>query len=91
MESVGCSKEYLNNWVQYNIKLDNLIKYEVDHVNPLSLFDIKNFQDVIDSKCNHWTNLMPVTPKFNSDKNNTPPTKHELFKQELRIYLFKKM
>ena len=41
-------------------------------------------------KCNHWTNLIPISPDYNMIKGDREPTKHELFKQELRIYLFKK-
>ena len=87
--SVGCSKEHLTNWIKYNLDLDNLNEYHIDHVIPLASFNCKTYEEVIESKCNHWTNLMPTSPEYNLIKHNREPTKHELFKQELRIKLFK--
>ena len=88
--SVGCSKEHLTDWIKYNIDLDNLNEYHIDHVIPLASFNCKTYEEVIECKCNHWTNLMPTSPEYNLIKHDREPTKHELFKQELRIYLFKK-
>jgi hypothetical protein len=86
--SIGCSKKHLTDWIKYNIDLDNLNEYHIDHVRPLASFNCKTYEEVIVCKCNHWTNLMPTTPIYNTTKNCREPTKHELFKQELRIYLF---
>ena len=90
--SVGCSKEQLRNWINYNLELDNLNIFDcdIDHVRPLSSFNCKTYEDIIKTKCNHWTNMMPVLSEYNKSKNDTPPTKYELFKQELRVYNFKK-
>ena len=90
MKSVGCSKEQLTDWIKFNLYLDNLTKYHIDHLIPLSSFNCETFDEVIECKCNHWTNLIPTSPEYNLIKSNKDPTKHELFKQELRIYLFLK-
>ena len=87
--SIGCSKEHLTDWIKYNIDLDNLNEYHIDHVIPLASFNCKTYEEVIETKCNHWTNLMPTSPEYNLIKSDREPTKHELFKQELRIKLFK--
>ena len=70
--------------------LDNLTDFVIDHVRPLAGYDCETYEEVIESKCNHWTNLMPTTEEYNSHKLATPATKYELFKQSLRIYLFNK-
>ena len=88
--SVGCSKKHLTDWIKYNIDLDDLNEYHIDHVRPLASFNCKTYEEVIETKCNHWTNLIPTSPEYNLIKSDREPTKHELFKQELRIYLFKK-
>jgi len=90
MLSVGCSKKYLTDWIQYNKVLDNLNEYHIDHLKPLASFNCETYEEVIECKCNHWTNLIPTTPEYNLIKSDREPTKHEIFKQELRIYLFKK-
>ena len=89
MMTVGCSPQQLTDWVKYNIDLDDLNEYHIDHVKPLASFNCKTYEEVIECKCNHWTNLIPTSPEYNLIKSDREPTKHELFKQELRIYLFK--
>lgn len=91
IKSIGCSKQQLTNWIKYNLDLDNLKEYHIDHLKPLSSFSCKTFEEVIECKCNHYSNLIPVTPEYNIIKSNREPTKHELFKQELRLYIFNKI
>lgn len=90
--SIGCSKEQLINWIEYNLEIDNLeiTDCNLDHLTPLTSFNCETYDEVIESKCNHWTNLIPILELDNQIKNDRPPTKHELFKQELRIFLFNK-
>lgn len=89
IKSIGCSPEYLRKWLFFNIELDNLNEYHIDHLKPLSSFKLTSYEDVIKSKCNHWTNVIPLLPIDNIKKSNREPTKKELFRQELRIKIFK--
>ena len=88
-DSIGCSPEMLKKWIDFNLNLDNLKEYHIYHLKPLSSFKCKTYEEVIQSKCNHWTNLIPILPKYNLKKSNKNPNKHELFKQELRLFIFK--
>ena len=85
---IKCQKKHLLNWFEYNIDIDNLNEYHIDHVRPLSKFKINEYEDIIKSNCNHWMNLLPVEPQYNLSKNNRNPTQKELFKLDLRIYVF---
>ena len=88
--SIGCSPKELRDWIYFNLNIDNLTEYHLDHLRPLISFNCKNYDEVIKSKCNHWTNIIPTTEEYNLSKSDRPPTKHELFKQELRLYIFNK-
>jgi len=88
VKSIGCSPKMLGDWIKFNLELDNLSKYHLDHLRPLASFNCKDYDDVINSKCNHWTNIIPLSPYANLLKHDRAPTKHELFKQELRVYIF---
>tara|TARA_R110002096_G_scaffold298970_1_gene493423 strand:- start:223 stop:978 length:756 start_codon:yes stop_codon:yes gene_type:complete len=90
IKSIGCSKQQLTDWIKFNLDLDNLVEYHIDHLKPLASFTCKTYEEVIECKCNHWTNLIPTSPEYNLIKHDRKPTKHELFKQELRLYIFKK-
>ncbi len=87
--TIGLSAGNLTKWIQFNLKIDGLTEYELDHVIPLASFNVTTFKEIIESKCNHWTNLMPITEAQNSSKKDRPPTQKELFKQDLRICIFK--
>ena len=76
--------------MKYQNNLKGLIISNIDHLKPLNSFKCKTFDDVINSKCNHWTNLIPTTPEYNLSKSDRLPNKKELFKQELRLYIFYK-
>jgi hypothetical protein len=79
-DSIGLEPKVFNKWIQFNLGIDGLKDKEYHD----------NWEDIIKSKCNHWTNIIPTTPEYNLEKSDREPTKHELFKQELRIYLFTK-
>ncbi len=89
-EVLGCSRKFITDWIEYNITIDNLKvgEYDIDHVRPLSRFIINCFEDILITKSNHWTNLIPLIKRENLLKSNSNPTKKELFKLDLRVYLF---
>jgi len=88
MKSVGCSPKMLGDWIKFNKNVDNLTEHHLDHVTPLASFKCKDYDDVINSKCNHWTNLMPISPVDNLSKHDRMPTAQELTKQVLRVIVF---
>ena len=90
MRSIGLNKKQFQDWINYNVELDNLKEdYHIDHVRPLSSFNVKTFDEIIECKCNHWTNIRPISSYDNLSKNNRLPTHNELLTLELRVYIFK--
>jgi hypothetical protein len=89
IKTIGLSKKLFTKWIEFNLKIDKLDKYHLDHLYPLSKYNLKTFEDVINSKCSHWTNIIPLSPTNNILKSNKEPTKKEFFKQDLRICIFK--
>ncbi len=87
-EILGCSRKFIKNWIEYNITIDNLEDYQIDHVRPLSRFIINCFEDIQKTNCNHWSNLLPIPSLENNIKDNRNPTQKELFKLDLRVYVF---
>jgi 5-methylcytosine-specific restriction endonuclease McrA len=67
---IGCSIPQLYIWLKYsNPKYDTGIEeFQIDHVIPLSLFDLNN-QEEIDISF-HWTNLQILSKKENLTKYN---------------------
>jgi len=91
IRSIGLKKKQFEEWINYNVELDNLEDFHLDHVRPLSSFNVKTFDEIIECKCNHWTNIRPISPYDNLSKHNRPPTHNELLTLELRCYIFKKL
>ena len=90
--SVGCTAEFLSAWIEYNLSLDKIQgKYDIDHLRPLSSFNCKTFEEVIECGCNHWENLAPKTPLANKTKKDRPPTPEELATQARRIEEYKQL
>lgn len=91
IETIGLSKQLFAKWIEWNIKLDNLENkiYHLDHIIPLASFKCKTFEDIINSKCNHWTNIRPMLKKDNEEKGDTLPSKKYLLSTDLRICIFK--
>ena len=88
---IGCSKEFLKKWFDYNLNLDNL-KFEdygpvwhIDHVIPCHAFDL----DIEEQKniCFHWTNIRPLEKYKNLNKSNTILWP-DIFVQEIRLRQF---
>lgn len=73
MNYIGCNIQYLREWFEYNfteeMNWDNYGKYwSIDHIIPVCKFDLTNENEKL--QCWNWTNLMPVTVKYNSSKKN---------------------
>ena len=86
IKSIGLDKKIFSKWIEFNLRLDNLQSYHLDHFIPLSSFNCKTYQDVIDSKCNHWTNINPMTGPDNLEKGDRIPTTKEKIKMDLRYF-----
>jgi len=89
--SVGISKKLFAKWIKFNLEIDNLKEYHLDHVIPLIYFKCKNYDEIIKSKCNHWTNILPIKSEKNISKGDRYPTKNELLKLQLRVFIFTKI
>jgi hypothetical protein len=71
MNYIGCNIQYLREWFEYNftseMNWDNYGSYwSIDHIIPVCKFDLTLEDEKL--KCWNWTNLMPVTVKYNSSK-----------------------
>jgi hypothetical protein len=92
MNYVGCNIQYLREWFEYNftneMNWDNYGTYwSIDHIIPVCKFDLTLEDEKF--KCCNWSNLMPVTVKYNSSKKeidmnqiNNIVNKLEKFKEE---------
>jgi hypothetical protein len=71
-ELLGCSFIALRQWLSYQFKpgmtWDNYGKWHVDHVKPLSHFDLTDPEQ--QRIAFHWTNLQPLWAEENLSKNN---------------------
>uniref|UniRef100_A0A6C0BM35 Uncharacterized protein n=1 Tax=viral metagenome TaxID=1070528 RepID=A0A6C0BM35_9ZZZZ len=73
MSYIGCNIQYLREWFEYNftpeMSWDNYGSYwSIDHVIPVRHFDLTNEAEKL--KCWNWSNLVPVSAKYNSAKRN---------------------
>ena len=71
MNYIGCNIQYLREWFEYNftaeMNWDNYASFwSIDHIIPVCNFDLTLEDEKL--KCWNWTNLMPVTIKYNSSK-----------------------
>ena len=92
MNYIGCNIQYLREWFDYNftseMNWDNYASYwSIDHIIPTCKFDLTLEDEKF--KCCNWSNLMPVTIKYNSSKKeidmnqiNFIVNKIEKFKEE---------
>jgi hypothetical protein len=65
---LGCSIDFFKDWLFYNNVNYNSKEYHMDHVVPISLFDLNN-QEEIDIAFN-WTNIQVLPKKENIEKSN---------------------
>lgn len=63
-------KIHLEDQLQEN---DTLEDKEVDHIFPMSMFDLQNEEEQL--KCMHFSNFQPLTKKENTSKGDKLPTK----------------
>ena len=71
MNYIGCNIQYLREWFEYNftseMNWENYgVFWSIDHIIPVCKFDLTNENEKL--KCWNWTNLIPVTTKYNSSK-----------------------
>ena len=71
MNYIGCNIQYLREWFEYNftkdMNWDNYGSYwSIDHILPVCKFDLTIGDEKL--KCWNWSNMMPVTVKYNSSK-----------------------
>jgi hypothetical protein len=71
MTYIGCNIQYLREWFEFNftseMNWENYGTYwSIDHIIPACKFDLSIEDEKF--KCSNWSNLMPVTIKFNSSK-----------------------
>jgi hypothetical protein len=74
MNYIGCNIQYLKEWFEYNFTDDmNWDNYgslwSIDHVIPVRKFNLETENEKC--LCWNWTNLVPVTVKYNSSKKNS--------------------
>ena len=73
MNYIGCNIQYFREWLEYNfteeMNWENYGSYwSIDHIIPVCKFDLSNEDEKF--KCWNWSNMMPVTVKYNSSKKN---------------------
>jgi hypothetical protein len=75
-ELLDCNFDHFMKWLKFNfdkedgdMTLENYGKvWEMDHVNPLSKFDMENKDDV--KIAFNWQNILPALCSHNKEKNN---------------------
>jgi hypothetical protein len=73
MNYIGCNIQYFREWIEYNfteeMTWDNYGSFwSIDHIIPVCKFDLIVEDEKL--KCWNWSNMMPVTIKYNSSKKN---------------------
>jgi hypothetical protein len=73
---IDCNLPFLRRWLAFsapdNFNIENFNNgstYEIDHVTPISSFDLTNIEE--QKKCFNWTNLQIITKEANLQKSNT--------------------
>jgi len=72
MELIGCSEDELKIHIQKQLKdnmsFDNYGEWEIDHIKPISLFDLNNENELLE--CFNYKNLQPLWKIDNRIKFN---------------------
>uniref|UniRef100_A0A6C0IVG6 Uncharacterized protein n=1 Tax=viral metagenome TaxID=1070528 RepID=A0A6C0IVG6_9ZZZZ len=73
MNYIGCNIQYFREWLEYNftteMNWDNYGAFwSIDHIIPVCKFDLTD--EIQKLQCWNWSNMMPVSIKFNSSKKN---------------------
>lgn len=94
LKLLGCNKQFLIKWFEYNFKLDEHLDinwdnygthWHIDHVTPCASFDMNNEEQ--QKECFHWTNLSPVLKSYNLSKGDKIKPIDQI-RQEIRIKNF---
>ena len=76
VHDLGCTveelKKYLESKFQQGMSWDNHGKWHIDHILPLSSFNLSDREQLI--KACHFTNLQPLWAEENMKKGSTPPS-----------------
>lgn len=79
-ELLGCTYEYARKHIESKFKRgmswSNVGEWEIDHIIPISAFDLTNEQQV--RSVNHFTNLQPLWKEENRLKRDRFPDAHQL-------------
>lgn len=89
MSYIGCSIQYLRQWFEYNftkeMNWDNYGSYwSIDHIIPVCKFDLTIEDEKL--KCWNWSNLVPVTIKYNSSKKEIDKSQTDNILQKLKDF-----
>lgn len=72
IKDLGCTltelKKYLQNKFQFGMNWENYGEWHIDHIKPLSLFNLTNREEFL--KACHYTNLQPLWARDNLIKGN---------------------
>jgi hypothetical protein len=73
MNYIGCNIQYFREWLEFNFTSDmNWDNYgsfwSIDHIIPVCKFNLTDETEKY--QCWNWSNMMPVTIKYNSSKKN---------------------
>jgi hypothetical protein len=71
-EYIGCDYDFLMKWIAFNLQEGMTLEnrgavWHIDHVIPISTFDIADDRNHV---CFHWVNLTPLTATENLAKGN---------------------
>mgnify|MGYP001594626903 CR=1 FL=1 len=74
LELLGCSYDFLKEWLEYQFKKDMTFDnhgkvWHIDHIIPCKCFDLTDDSERI--KCFNWSNLQPLHSKENMSKKAT--------------------
>lgn len=94
LELLGCKKEKLIKWFEFNFQLDGNVfnwqnygtVWQIDHVRPCKIYDLTVERNRY--ICFNWKNTMPVTTSYNHKKNGKI-VKEDILKVKERVALFK--
>ena len=72
MELIGCDpdvlKEHIKKQLKDNMTFENYGEWEIDHIKPVSLFNLENEQEMFE--CFNYKNLQPLWKIDNIKKSN---------------------
>ena len=89
MNHIGCNIQYFREWLEYNftdeMNWSNYGSYwSIDHIIPVCTYDLTIEHEKL--KCWNWSNMMPVTVKYNSSKKNIDVSQLQYIAQKLEKF-----